>query len=112
MVHVTGLLIIMIIEVPWFKFQMKRLPNVQFRKKSIPTPWKVIGNSYGEGDLRSQNCKTKNLPLGGVCKFSGTAENKISILIHAQHEITTNTIVTFHLAYESNYYNSFVPIGQ
>ena len=29
-------------------------PNcVSSRKKSIPTPWKVIGNSEGDGDLKS-----------------------------------------------------------
>ena len=26
--------------------------NVWFQKKSIPTPWKVIGNSLGEGGLK------------------------------------------------------------
>ena len=33
--------------------------NVQFQKKSIPTPWKVIGNSLGEGGLKSQILETK-----------------------------------------------------
>ena len=37
---------------------------VRFQKKSIPTLWKVIRNSKGEGGLKSQNlgeggCKTK-----------------------------------------------------
>ena len=31
---------------------------VQFQKKSIPTPRKVIGNSYREGGLKSQNFRS------------------------------------------------------
>ena len=29
------------------------------RKKSIPTPWKVNGNSLAEGGLKSQNFRSK-----------------------------------------------------
>jgi len=52
----------------------------EFKKKSIPTRWKVIGNSWGEGVLTAKileakyeaklefpgggGCKTKNLPWG------------------------------------------------
>jgi len=32
--------------------------NCAVPEKSIPTPWKVIGNSYGEGVLKSQNFKS------------------------------------------------------
>ena len=32
---------------------------IQFKKKSPPTPWKEIGNSYGERGLKSQNFRSK-----------------------------------------------------
>ena len=66
-----------------------------YRKKSIPTPWKVIKNSYGEGVLKVKiletkykaklefpggdgGCKTKNL-WGGVWIFSGAAHSRFWI---------------------------------
>ena len=39
--------------------------NVQFQKISIPTPWKVNGNSEGVGGLKSQNFKRKVWGLSG-----------------------------------------------
>ena len=56
--------------------------NMQFQKKSTPAPWKVIGNSQGEGVLKTKilkqstkqnwnflggggrGCRTKNFPWG------------------------------------------------
>ena len=40
----------------------------QFQNQSIPTPWKVIVNSYGEGDLKSQNFRRK---VKAELEFSG-----------------------------------------
>ena len=64
---------------------------MQFQKISIPTPWKVNGNSEGVGGLKSQNFKrkvwgstgnsrgvggiqTKKPSVGGVWIFSGTTQ--------------------------------------
>ena len=33
--------------------------NVHFQKISIPTPWKVIGNSFGEGVLKVKFLEAK-----------------------------------------------------
>ena len=35
--------------------------TVQFQKKFIPTPWKITGNSLGDGggDLKSKNFRSK-----------------------------------------------------
>ena len=65
--------------------------NVQFQKISIPTPWKVNGNSEGVGGLKSKNFErkvwgltgnsrgvggihTKKLSMGGVWIFSGATQ--------------------------------------
>ena len=41
------------------KYRPLPCQNVQFQKISIPTPWKVNGNSEGVGGLKSQNFKSK-----------------------------------------------------
>ena len=65
--------------------------NVQFQKKSIPSPLKVIGNSEGEGVLKVKILETmyaeaklefpggwgrqnKTPSVGGVWIFSGTVK--------------------------------------
>ena len=45
--------------------------NVQFQKISIPTLWKVNGNSEGGGDLKSQNFKRKERGLTGISRGVG-----------------------------------------
>ena len=37
--------------------------NVQFQKISIPTPWKVSGNSEVVGGLKGQNLKKESMGL-------------------------------------------------
>ena len=44
---------------------------VQFQKISIPTPWKVNGNSEGVGGLKSQNFKRKVWGLSGNSRGVG-----------------------------------------
>ena len=45
--------------------------NVQFQKISIPTPWKVNGNSKGVGGLKSQNFKRPVWGLTGNSRGVG-----------------------------------------
>ena len=47
------------------------LVSVQFQKISIPTPWKVNGNSEGVGGLNSQNFKQKVWGLSGNSRGVG-----------------------------------------
>ena len=44
---------------------------MQFQKISIPTPWKVNGNSEGVGGLKSQNFKRKVWGLSGNSRGVG-----------------------------------------
>ena len=44
---------------------------MQFQKISIPTPWKVNGNSEGVGGLKSQNFKRNVLGVTGISRGVG-----------------------------------------
>ena len=44
---------------------------MQFQKISIPTPWKVNGNSERVGDLKSQNFKRNEWGLAGIFRGVG-----------------------------------------
>ena len=70
-----------IYEFSYIHYHHKISFNVQFHKKSIPTPWKIMGKSQGEGVLGVKileakyeaklefpgegGCKTKSLAWGG-----------------------------------------------
>ena len=53
---------------------------VQFHKISIPTPWKVDGNSEGVGGLKSQNFKRKVWGLTGNSRGVGGGGVKLKSL--------------------------------
>ena len=54
------------------------LDNVQFQKISIPTAWKVNGNSEGVGALESQNFKRNALGLTGISRGVADSNQKPS----------------------------------
>ena len=44
---------------------------MQFKKISIPAPWKINGNSEGVGGLESENFKSNVWGLTGILRWVG-----------------------------------------